>query len=80
MEYISFCLSNSKSFQSWERTPDITSVRQISIDKVEFPAITICPVEDNRFGPIEYLLDEYDDSDAGVEEKIDVKWGAKNTS
>ena len=48
-------------------------MRQISIDKVEFPAITICPVEDNRFGPIEYLLDEYDDSDAGVDEKIDVK-------
>ena len=36
------------SYDSWETSPDITSVRQIPIEKVQFPAVTICPIDDTR--------------------------------
>ena len=37
-----------RSFQSWAENPVVTSVLQIPIEKIAFPAITICPVDDNR--------------------------------
>ena len=33
---------------SWQQHPVITSVKQVPIEEVSFPAITICPLDDNR--------------------------------
>ncbi|XP_040569255.2 uncharacterized protein [Lepeophtheirus salmonis] len=45
-----------KSFQSWKSNPIVTSVMQISIEELDFPSITICHMESNRFGYIEQEL------------------------
>ena len=36
------------SFNSWDEHPVVTSVWQIPIEEVEFPAITICPLDDTK--------------------------------
>ena len=34
----------------WVSNPVVTSVQQIPIDKIPFPAITICPLQHSRYG------------------------------
>ena len=36
------------SFRAWAQAPVITSVEQILIEQVPFPAITVCPLEKTR--------------------------------
>ena len=36
------------SFKAWSEAPVITSVEQILIEQVPFPAITVCPLEKTR--------------------------------
>ena len=36
------------SMQSWNSSPSTTSVKQIAIEQVQFPAITICPIDNTR--------------------------------
>ncbi len=36
------------SFAGWQDNPVITSVAQISIEEVPFPAITICPTDNTK--------------------------------
>ena len=44
------------SFAAWEEHPVVTSVMQKSIEEINFPAITICPLDDTRFGYLEKHL------------------------
>ena len=41
-----FIIDNS--FKAWAEAPVITSVEQILIEQVPFPAITVCPLEKIR--------------------------------
>lgn len=34
---------------SWQKQPVVTSVKQIAIEEVHFPAITICPLDHTRY-------------------------------
>ena len=36
------------SFDAWQKHPVITSVRQVSIEEIHFPAVTVCPLDDAR--------------------------------
>ena len=36
------------SFQSWEDSPIVSSVKSRSISKMKFPVVTICPPEDTN--------------------------------
>ncbi len=38
------------SFAGWKDNPVITSVMQKSIEEIPFPAITICPTDETRYG------------------------------
>lgn len=44
---VSATLIIRSSFQAWKDNPVITAVMQIPIEKVNFPAITICPMDDS---------------------------------
>ena len=37
------------SFSAWEEHPVVTSVMQKSIEEINFPAVTICPLDDTRW-------------------------------
>ena len=36
------------NFRTWEKSPVVNSVEQININQVLFPAITICPMDDDK--------------------------------
>ena len=40
----------NSSFKAWQDHPVVTSVMQKSIEEIEFPAITLCPMDDTRWG------------------------------
>ena len=34
---------------AWDENPVVTSVQQISIEQIEFPSITVCPLDQTRY-------------------------------
>ena len=55
------------SFSAWEEHPVVTSVMQKSIEEINFPAITICPLDDTRFGYLEEHLNSEENSEISIE-------------
>ncbi|XP_071747853.1 uncharacterized protein [Lepeophtheirus salmonis] len=55
-----FIINNS--FKAWQETPVVTSVAQLAIEEIPFPSITICPLDNNRFGFVEEVIDESSDA------------------
>ncbi len=39
----------NQSFSAWKKNPVVTSVAQLPIEAVPFPAITICPIGNTRY-------------------------------
>eukprot|EP00094_Tigriopus_californicus_P011134 TCALIF_10745-PA protein Name:"Similar to ppk28 Pickpocket protein 28 (Drosophila melanogaster)" AED:0.17 eAED:0.17 QI:0/0/0/0.66/1/1/3/0/792 len=48
----------NSSFKGWKDNPVVTSVMQKSIEEIPFPAITICPMDDTRFGYVERMANQ----------------------
>ena len=58
------------SFSAWEEHPVVTSVMQKSIEEINFPAITICPLDDTRFGYLEEHLNSEENSEISIENLV----------
>ena len=49
---VGMCLATMFIYQqnlAWKQNPVVTSVKQIPIEEIHFPAITVCPLDHTRY-------------------------------